>query len=94
MRTQLTSLVDPGIKMYTDQGVYVGDVEDAVLDVEEKGIHGIALRNLNRDFANGDEKVVVPFRWVRAVGDIVIIKHLPNRFREAVAPGSTEEEEE
>lgn len=94
MRTQLSSLVEPGLKMYTDQGVYVGDVEDAVLDVDGGDIHGIALGNLNRDFANGNRKVVVPFRWVRSIGDIVIIKHLPKRFRQAVAPGEEEESED
>lgn len=94
MKAQLSSLVEPGVKMYTDQGVYVGDVEDAVLNVDRGQLHGIALRNLNPDFAKEDEKVIVPFRWVRSIGDIVLIKHLPQKFRAAVAPEEEEEEEE
>ncbi|MBS1262856.1 MAG: hypothetical protein MAG715_00019 [Methanonatronarchaeales archaeon] len=91
MITELSSLLDPGLKMYTDQGAYVGEVEDAVMNVDGGKLHGIALRNLNPEFADGERNVIVPFRWVRAIGDIVIIKHLPHRF--GMEPAGEEEEE-
>lgn len=84
MRTELSSLLNPGIEMYTDQGVFVGDVDDVVLNVDESDIYGIALDRLNPDFVEGEGRVIVPFRWVRSIGDIVIIKHLPERFRQAL----------
>lgn len=92
MRTELSSLLDPGIKMYTDQGVFVGDVEDVVLNVDESDIYGIAVSDMNPDFVEARGRVIVPFRWVRSIGDIVIIKHLPDRFREALATPVEQEE--
>lgn len=92
MKSNLSTLLN-GLDMYTDRGVFVGDVEDVVLDVEGERIHGIALGRINPDFAEVDDKVIVPFRWVRAIGDVVIVKHLPDKFRR-VAPGEEDESDE
>ncbi|HOT07506.1 MAG: PRC-barrel domain protein [Methanosaeta sp. PtaB.Bin039] len=78
MRAEITSLM--GLEVYTEKGVYVGRVEDALLDPEKKSVSGLALVKVNREFFDGRGRgIIIPFRWVLAVGDIVLMKHLKMR---------------
>ncbi len=82
MEIELSSLY--GQDMYTDRGVYVGKIEDVSVDIKEKRISGLAVKNINPNaFDVGKHKgVVIPYRWVTAIGDIVLIKHVRRRVAE------------
>ena len=82
MEIELSSLY--GQDMYTDRGVYVGKIEDVSVDIKEKRISGLAVRNINPyAFKVGKKKgVIIPYRWVTAIGDIVLIKHVRRRAAE------------
>ncbi len=88
---EITSLV--GREVYSNNGVFVGEVEDLRLDVEQEIVTGLAMTQLNRDLfedrAAGARGVIVPYRWVRSVGDIVLVNDIVERMR-----GREEEEEE
>ncbi|HJH26558.1 MAG TPA: photosystem reaction center subunit H [Methanophagales archaeon] len=79
MEIELSSLY--GQDIYTDRGVYVGKIEDVSVDIKEKRISGLAVRNINPyAFKVGKKKgVIIPYRWVTAIGDIVLIKHVRRR---------------
>ena len=47
MNVEITSLLDQDV--YTQKGVFVGRVEDAVLDPENGVVSGLAIRDVNRD---------------------------------------------
>jgi len=81
MEIELSSLY--GMDLYTDKGVFVGKIEDVSIDIREKRISGIVVRNVNPQlFDIGDKKgVIIPYRWVTAVGDIVLIKHVRRRVK-------------
>lgn len=87
---ELTSLV--GREVYTNNGVYVGEVEDLRLDLEGEAVTGLALAEANDtlfdDLVGRRQGVLVPYRWVRSVGDIVIISDTVERL------GSDEDEAE
>jgi sporulation protein YlmC with PRC-barrel domain len=87
---EITSLV--GREVYSNNGVYVGEVEDVRLDIERETVTGLALATLNTDiFGNTMQDtrgIIVPYRWVRAVGDVVLINDIVERYRH------TEEEDE
>jgi sporulation protein YlmC with PRC-barrel domain len=75
MRMELSSLY--GLDIYTDTGIRVGKVEDVNLDIKDKRISGLAVKNVNPNVFNvGKKGAIIPYRWVTAVGDIVIIKHI------------------
>jgi sporulation protein YlmC with PRC-barrel domain len=80
---EITSLV--GREVYSNNGVYVGEVEDVQLDVGARTVTGLALTEVNRElFENqidGHRGVMVPYRWVRAVGDVVLINDAVERLR-------------
>jgi len=75
MNLEITSLLDQDV--YTQKGIFVGRVEDAVLDTDNSVVSGLALGDVNRElFDHKGKGIVIPYRWVTAVGDIVIIRHL------------------
>ncbi len=75
MNVEITSLLDQDV--YTQKGVFVGKVDDAVLDTENGVVSGLALGDVNKElFDQKGKGIVIPYRWVTAVGDIIIIRHL------------------
>ncbi len=75
MHAEITTLL--GLDVYTQKGVYVGKVDDAVLDPEQKIVSGLALGSINKSLFDHKAKgVIIPYRWVMAVGDIILTKHL------------------
>jgi sporulation protein YlmC with PRC-barrel domain len=81
MRTQITELF--GLSVYTDRAVYIGNVDDVVLDVDQKKIDSLAVGELNPEIGEvkGYSGLQIPFRVVKSIGDIVIVRHIPGIFR-------------
>lgn len=84
---EITSLV--GREVYTNNGIFVGEVEDLRLDLDAEAVTGLALTALNEDlFAEqieGARGVLVPYRWVRSVGDVVLVNDIVERLSESDA---------
>jgi len=75
MFAEITSLLDQDV--YTQNGIFVGRVDDAVLDPEKGVVSGLALGDVNKElFDQKGKGIIIPYRWVTAVGDIIIIRHL------------------
>ncbi|MFB6081548.1 MAG: PRC-barrel domain-containing protein [Halanaeroarchaeum sp.] len=81
---EITSLV--GREVYSNNGVFVGEVEDLRLNLDTEVVNGLALTALNPELfaevATGKKGVIVPYRWVRAVGDVVLINDVVERLKE------------
>lgn len=84
MRTEVSTLF--GVNVYTDKGVYVGRVDDVILDPNESKISGLAIGKINQDmFESAESKgVVLPYRWVTAVGDVILIKQVFSKFKKKI----------
>ncbi len=66
-----------GLRVYTDEGRYVGRVEDLAIDINAKRVKGLAIVDVNRFLIETKaEGVIIPYRLVKAIGDIVIIKDI------------------
>lgn len=89
---EITSLV--GREVYSNNGIFVGEIEDVRLDLDAQTVTGLALAELNRELFAGrvdrNTGVIVPYRWVRAVGDVVLVNDIVERFE----TGNDEEEAE
>jgi sporulation protein YlmC with PRC-barrel domain len=80
MQAEVSTLF--GLNIYTEKGVYIGKVNDVVLEVNEKKATGLATTKLNTNlFDAGIKGVVVPFRWVLAIADVVLIRHVKDQFK-------------
>lgn len=75
MHAEITSLL--GLEVYTQKGVFVGRVDDIVLNPEQGEVSGLALGDLNKDLFDQKSKgIIIPYRWITAIGDIIIMRHL------------------
>jgi len=77
MVDEITSLIEK--KVYTDDGVYVGIVEEVVMDSPTCKIDKLLLRDVSQDLIKGAECVSVPYRWVRSVGNIIVLSFFPEK---------------
>ncbi|NHN58938.1 MULTISPECIES: PRC-barrel domain-containing protein [Halorussus] len=89
---EITSLV--GREVYSNNGVFVGEVEDVQLNVDGCVVAGLALGELNHElFSNvvaGQNGVIIPYRWVRAVGDVILVNDTIERLRQPDGEGEEE----
>jgi sporulation protein YlmC with PRC-barrel domain len=80
---EITSLV--GREVYTNTGVFIGQVEDLRLDLDTEEVTGLALHDLNTELfgheATSARGVIVPYRWVQAVGDVIIVNDIVERIQ-------------
>ncbi|KKG13549.1 photosystem reaction center subunit H [Methanosarcina sp. 2.H.T.1A.6] len=80
MREELTSLF--GLSIYTNNGVYVGKLQDLVIDVEEQKVTGLAVSDINRElFDLSSRGIIIPYRWVITAADIIIIRDVIQRYK-------------
>lgn len=79
---EITTLV--GREVYSSNGIFVGEVDDLRLTLDEDIVTGLALTELNRELLGevsaGSSGVIIPYRWVTAVGDIVLVNDLVERI--------------
>jgi sporulation protein YlmC with PRC-barrel domain len=81
---EITTLV--GREVYSNNGVFVGEVEDVRLDLGQESVTGLALGELSQELFAGrieaGKGVMIPYRWVRAVGDVILINDVVERLEE------------
>ncbi|WP_396612441.1 PRC-barrel domain-containing protein [Haloferax sp. S1W] len=80
---EITTLV--GREVYSNNGMFVGEVEDVRLDLDHEAVTGMALAELNDELFRGQiepgKGVLIPYRWVRAVGDVILINDVIERLK-------------
>ena len=74
---EVTSLLK--LPVYTREGIYIGHVRNVFLDMDEKRVSSLLVTNTNPSLVEGTVDVAIPYRWVNAVGDIVILSHFPEK---------------
>jgi len=90
---EITTLV--GREVYTNNGVFLGEVEDLRLNLDGQQVTGLALHKLNSElFAKESQSargIIIPYRWVQSVGDVIIVNDLAERVQRAKDDGDEEE---
>jgi sporulation protein YlmC with PRC-barrel domain len=82
------------LPVYTRNGTFIGHVRNIFLDMDEKRVSSLLVTNTNPSIVEGTVDVAVPYRWVNAVGDIIILSHFPERVTTKKKEEKTEEEED
>jgi len=77
MLEELSELI--GLQVYTNNGVFLGNVNNLVLDIEHGNVEGIFVQETNPLLVEGSMAVSVPFRWIQSVGDVVLLRYFPKR---------------
>lgn len=93
--SEITTLV--GREVYSNNGVFVGEVEDLRLDLDTESVTGLALHQLNHELFNQDVRtsrgIIVPYRWVQAVGDVIIVNDIVERVQSSDSEAADTDEE-
>ena len=67
------------LPVYTREGKYVGHVKNVFLDLDEKCVSSLLVTNTNPSLVEGTVDVAIPYRWVNAIDDIVVLSHFPEK---------------
>jgi len=76
------------LPVYTREGRYIGHVCNIFIDLDEKKVSSLLVTNTNPSIVEGTVDVAIPYRWVNAVDDIIILSYFPNK----VSTGQDEQE--
>ncbi len=68
-----------GLPVYTHNGVFLGNVNNLVVDVENGAVDGLYVGETNPLLVEGSKAVSVPYRWVQSVGDVVLLRYFPKK---------------
>ena len=68
-----------GLQVYTPNGVFLGNVNNLVIDLENKRVDGLFVGETNPLLVEDSKAVNVPFRWIQSIGDIILLKYFPKR---------------
>ncbi len=77
MLVEMTELL--GRQLYTPDGRLLGEIDNVVVDVEGSKIDGLYIAESSPLLVDDSKPVNVPYRWVSAVNDVVLLKYFPKR---------------
>ena len=75
MLVEMTELL--GRQIYTPDGRLLGEVDNVVVDVEASKIDGLFVGETSPMLVDDSRSTNVPYRWVSAVNDVVLLKYFP-----------------
>ena len=85
MLVEMTELL--GRQVYTPDGRLLGDVDNVIVDVEAAKIDGLYIDETSPMVVEDSRPTNVPYRWVSAVNDVVLLKYFPRRVSVKKTPG-------
>jgi sporulation protein YlmC with PRC-barrel domain len=66
-----------GLDVYLPNGRKLGTVHDAVIDAESMHCTHLFVRDTPEDLVEGSIPLAVPWRWIRAIDEIVLLRWFP-----------------
>jgi sporulation protein YlmC with PRC-barrel domain len=90
MLVESTELV--GRQVYTPDGRLLGEVGNLVIDVEGSKIDGIYVEEPSGLLVEESRPINVPYRWVSAVNDVVLLRFFPRRVSMKKTPRAAAKE--
>jgi sporulation protein YlmC with PRC-barrel domain len=82
------------LPVYTATGTFVGHVKNIILDITGRKLDSLLVGKTNPALVEGGVDVAVPYRWVRAFDDILILSYFPARVELPAPAGESEPEAE
>lgn len=79
------------LPVYTPGGTFVGNVKNVILDFNSRKLDGLLVGKTNPALVEGGVDVAIPYRWVRAYSDILLLSHFPARVELPAPPPEAED---
>jgi sporulation protein YlmC with PRC-barrel domain len=67
-----------GLEVYTPGGIFVGIVNNLVIDLKNNKVDGLFLDASSPALVDHGVPINIPFRWVQSVGDVIILRAFPD----------------
>lgn len=81
---EISTLV--GRQVYSISGTYVGEVEDVRIDLDAETATALAITDSNPavfgSTSTDAQGVMLPYRWIRAVDDIILVNDIVDRLED------------
>lgn len=95
MAIQVASVSETWLKdVFTDKGLYCGKVEDVECDLKRFKLRALVVKAAKGSYLSemlGRKKgIIIPYPMVKAIGDIVLIKHFAAPVGDEESPEATE----
>jgi sporulation protein YlmC with PRC-barrel domain len=78
MLVEMTELL--GRQVFTPEGRLLGEVGNVGVDVDGSKVDGIYLDEPSPLLVEDSKPINIPYRWVSAVNDVVLLKYFPKRI--------------
>ncbi len=78
MQVEITSLYN--LEVYTQKGLYLGRVSEMLIDINKSAIYELILSETNPNIIEDSRSIGVPFRWVKSISEIVVLKYFPGKI--------------
>jgi len=91
MLVEMTELM--GRQIYTPEGRLLGEVDNVIVDVEAAKVDGLYVDETSPMLVEDSRPTSVPYRWVSAVNDVVLLKYFPRRVSVKKSPARAAKEE-
>ncbi len=75
-----------GLDIYGPKGVYVGKVSNISFDSDGRRVRGLIVERVSPAIAEPGIVISIPYEWVTAVGDVVLLKRFPERILRDAPP--------
>ncbi len=77
MLQEISDLI--GLPVYTREGIFLGNVNNVIIDIEKQRVDGLFISGTNPVLVEGSRSVSVPYRWIKSIGDIILLRFFPKR---------------
>ena len=77
MLVEMTELL--GRQIYSPDGRLIGEVDNLVVSVEDSKLDGLYVVESSPMLVEDSRPINVPYRWVSAVNDVILLKFFPKR---------------
>jgi sporulation protein YlmC with PRC-barrel domain len=79
MLEEISELI--GLQVYTNNGIFLGNVNNLIVDVDNSKIDGLFIGETNPLLVEESRPISVPYRWIQCIGDVVILRFFPKRVK-------------
>ena len=66
--------------VYTRNGTRLGTVHDVLMDTTQRIISALLITGTTPKLVKGGANIIVPYRWVQNLDDVVILRHFPGKL--------------
>lgn len=68
------------LEVFTPWGVSIGMVNSLEIESETGEVANLFMEETNDRLVEDGASILIPFRWIQGVGDIVILKYFPENI--------------